>query len=992
MKKHTLTALKISSAPVVLGLALISSSAFAQAPKPADAAPAVDDSQTIVVTGSIIQNPNVVSTSPVSVINSAEIGLRQVTNAEDVLRQIPGAVPSIGQNVNNGNGGASYVDLRGLGSFRNIVLLDGARIVPSGTAGRVDLNNIPLALIQRVDALTGGASTTYGADAVSGVVNFITKKNFAGVELSGGTQITEKGDGFGWHADLTLGANFDDGRGNAVFSIGYQNIDSIYQGDRDVSVFGVSSTSGVASGSSFTSTPTTFSFASQDLQVNSSGTALAVGQYAPFNFNPYNIFVTPFKRYNMYGAARYEISDAVEVYTRGMFSRNTVSSIVAPSGIFGVGLTVAGNNPFLTTTIRNQLCTANGIALGATCDNAASIPLGSVYRRTTEVGPRVDEYVTDMFDYRAGIRGNITDKVHYDLYGSYGQSTNTQARKNYVSTSRVVNALNATATSACVTGGTACVPLNLFGPLNSITPAMANYIGGITSTIARDASLGQVHGTVSTEFGNFFSDKPINVAVGGEYRKYTAETKPDSLAQVPGELGGAGGAIPPVKGGYDVKELFGELNLPLVSDAPFFHELTLEAGLRQSWYHINTAGDPKFSATTWKAGLTWAPIEDVKFRGNYSRSVRAPNIAELFAPVSTGLTNLLVDPCSTAAANLYVAPNYTPLGAVCLAQGAPAAAVQAGTIANPSAGQANAYGGGNPNLKPETAKSYTFGVVLAPSMVPNLTLTVDYYNIKISAAISSPTPADVINACFGSVTASSATSAACTGIGRNPLNGRLSGDSATTRGLPTPLSNLGRLATDGIDFTANYRHDLGFAKLALSLNGNWTNTSKFQATPSSYDRECTGYYSANCASIQPRWQWFQRTTLSFDNIDLSLAWRHISAVQYEGQASDFLARGFTAAKRNLFTGTITNAAGINSPLAGRSVDFNHIPAYDYFDLAARFTVSHFEFTLAVTNLFNRQPPVVGSAAGSTSFNSGNTYPSTYDAVGRRFNAGVKINF
>ncbi|WP_310534629.1 TonB-dependent receptor domain-containing protein [Novosphingobium sp.] len=981
MKKTTLSALKAGSAPVVLGLALLSTQAFAQ-----DAAEAVpEDSNVIVVTGSLIQNPNVVSTSPVSVIGEEEISLRQVTLAEDVLRQIPGAVPNVGQNVNNGNGGASYVDLRGLGSFRNIVLLDGARIVPSGTAGRVDLNNIPLALIQRVDALTGGASTTYGADAVSGVVNFITRKNFAGAELSMGTQITEKGDGFGWHADLTLGANFEDGRGNAVLSVGYQSSDALYQGDRDISIFGVSSTSGVASGSSPTSTPTTFGFADENLQVSGSGANL-VAPYAPFNFNPYNVFVTPFKRYNIYSAARYEISDAVEVYTRGMFSRNTVASIVAPSGIFGEELTIQANNPFLNSTIRDQLCGKAGIPLGATCNTSTAIPLGAVYRRSVEVGPRIDEYVTDMFDYRAGVRGNITEKVQYDLWGSYGQSTNTQARKNYVSTSRVVNALNLATPTTCVAGGT-CVPLNLFGPPGSITPAMASYIGGITSTIARDASLGQVHGTVSSEFGNFFSDKPINVAIGGEYRKYTSETKPDALAQVPGELGGAGGAIPPVKGGYDVKELFGEVNMPIISDAPFFHELTLEAGIRQSWYHIDAAGDPKFSATTWKAGLTWSPIPDIKFRGNYSHSVRAPNIAELFAPVSTGLTNLGADPCAGAA------PNSNPnLKAVCLAQGAPAASI--GVIQDPAAGQANSYGGGNPALKPETAKSYTFGVVLAPSMLSNLTLTVDYYNIKITGAVSAPTPNDVIAACFGTLTASSATSAACTGIRRNPTTGRLSGSSATTPGLPTPLSNLGRLATDGVDFTANYRTDLGFGKLSLSLGGNWTNHSTFQATPTSFDRECVGYYSANCASIQPKWQWFQRTTLTVGAIDLSLAWRHTSAAQYEGQASDFAARGFTATNRNLFKGTIKNAnASISSPLAGRSVDFNHIGAYDYFDLATKYSIGdNFELTLAVTNLFNKQPPVVGSAAGSTSFNSGNTYPSSYDAVGRRFAAGAKLKF
>ena len=181
----------------------------------------------IVVTGTLIRNPNLVASAPVTVVGQEEIRLKQSNVAEEVLRSIPGVVPSIGSNVNNGNGGASYVNLRGLGSNRNLVLLDGTRIVPADLVGRVDLNNIPLALVDRVDVLTGGASSTYGADAVGGVVNFITRSDFAGVELTASEQITERGDGNIFRTDLTIGANFDDGRGNAVMSIGYQEADGV---------------------------------------------------------------------------------------------------------------------------------------------------------------------------------------------------------------------------------------------------------------------------------------------------------------------------------------------------------------------------------------------------------------------------------------------------------------------------------------------------------------------------------------------------------------------------------------------------------------------------------------------------------------------------------------------------------------------------------------------------------------------------------------------
>lgn len=967
-------------ATTFLATALVApATAFAQSAPPASepdkSASEESPSNEIVVTGSLIRNPNIVASAPVSSIGAEEMQLRQSLVAEEVLRQVPGAVPSIGQNVNNGNNGASFVDLRGLGSFRNIVLLDGARIVPSGTAGRVDLNSIPLALIERVDALTGGASTTYGADAVSGVVNFITRKNFSGMELQAGTQITEKGDGFAYRADLTLGANFDDGRGNAVLNIGYQNADPIYQGDRDISVFGISSTSGRASGSSFTSVPTTISFDSGDFQVNPAGTGL-VAFYQGFNFNPYNIFVTPFKRFNIYGAARYEVSDAVEIYARGMFSRNTVDTIVAPSGIFGEALTIPGNNPYLNPAIRDQICTLNGIALGAACNTNPAIPLPAVYRRSVELGPRVSDFQTDFFDYRVGVRGNITSNINYDLYAAYGENTNTETRSGYVSKSRVQDALNATNTTACLSGTSGCVPLNLFGQANSITPAMAGYIGGITSTTARVATLGQVHGVVSGEMNTLpWAEKPISFAVGGEYRKYTSAVKPDNLAQVPGELGGAGGAVTPISGGYDVKEAFGELNIPLVSNRPFFDDLSLEAGVRQSWYTVDAAGSPTFSALTWKAGLSWSPVPQLKLRGNYQKSVRAPNIAELFTPSAIGLTNLLVDPCAGAAPT-----TNANLAAICIAQGAPAGII--GSIQNPSAGQSNAYGGGSPNLKPETAKSYTIGAVFTPDQwVPNLSLTVDYYNIVITDAITAPTPADAISACFGTITASSASSPACLAIKRSTANGRLSGSVATVPGLPAFLSNTGRLATDGIDFTLNWRGDLGFAKLSLGFNGNWTNHSRFRSLPTGLNRDCVGFYSANCASIQPKYQWNQRTTLSFGDIDASVLWRHTAGVRYEPGLPP------------LFSGTITNAAGANSPLAGQTADFNRIPAYNYFDFALRATPGeHFEFAFTVTNLFNKKPPVVGSAAGSTAFNSGNTYPSTYDAIGRRFAVSAKVKF
>ncbi|HZU51676.1 MAG TPA: TonB-dependent receptor, partial [Sphingomicrobium sp.] len=337
--------------------------------------------------------------------------------------------------------------------------------------------------------------------------------------------------------------------------------------------------------------------------------------------------------------------------------------------------------------------------------------------------------------------------------------------------------------------------------------------------------------------------------------------------------------------------------------------------------------------------------------------------------------------------------------AVCRAQGAPAASI--GKIPLPTSGQAQQSSGGNPYLLPETAKTWTVGAVIRPRFFNNLSATVDYYNIKITNAISAPTALDVINACFANITASSATNPACTGIRRNPSTGALSGSPADTPGLPRQLSNLGKLATDGVDFTLDYRHGLGTwvgsqAKLAIALGGNWTHKNTFQATPSSVNRDCNGYYSVNC-NPQPRWSFNERTTLSLGRLDLSVLWRYLGSEQFEPlqMASDIA----SATSRN----AAAQAAGKALPCPdfqgtdpkGCLVDpaFRHIKAYNYFDFATRFNVNeHFELTFTITNLFDRQPPVVGNTIGTTAYDSGNTYPSTYDPLGRRFTAGARIKF
>jgi iron complex outermembrane receptor protein len=722
----------------------------------------------------------------------------------------------------------------------------------------------------------------------------------------------------------------------------------------------------------------------------------------------------PVERYTLYSHGDMELTDNITGFVDASFGHVTGS--VLQSSIFDAANTIGRNNPFIPAQIKTVLAANPGIAsftmgrVGDDLERGFSTSTANVKGATAGLNGKFGDSATWNTYYQFARTDRLQTVEGNRIQGDPGKTatdpTNPLRFARAVDavldtetvitpqTGDIVCAATLSADPALRAAAAGCVPLNLFGPPGSITPEMARFIGGTESTINRGATLAQVHAVVSGDFGwNLpWATHPIGFAVGAEHRDYTGHTRPDFLAQQAGQLGGAGGAILPIEGGYTAEDAFAELIVPIVADRPFFNELQLEGGYRHSHYVVDTTGKPKFSADTYKIGGTWAPIPEIKFRGNYQQAVRAPNIAELFAPVVTGLTALSSDPCAGAAP--LTNPN---LAAVCIAQGASPGAL--GAIPNPTAGQANATGGGNPFLKPETSHSWTVGVVLNPrGWLPGFNATLDYYNIKIKDAINAPLSTDVINACFANITAASATDPACTSIRRNLKSGGLSGSTANVAGLPVPLSNSGRLNTDGFDLTANYRHGLGWmgANLILNFNGNYTRKSQFFASDSVLTApNCPGTYSASCGisigQLQPKWSWNQRTTLSFKPVDVSLLWRHISSFDYEfaGVPGKELCRGPSdPIAPSTCTGQIRGG-----PYAGQKFTPNHIPAFDYFDLSTRFSITdHYDLTLTAFNLFDKQPPNVGNNAGTTSANSGNTFPSTYDALGRRYSATVRLKF
>ncbi|WP_299321335.1 TonB-dependent siderophore receptor [Parasphingopyxis sp.] len=937
------------------------------------------DQPAIVVTGSRIANPNLDQSSPVQVVGQDEIDLRQATNAEDLIGELPGITPGVSNSVNNGSAGIGTLNLRGLDSRRNIVLLDGTRIVPASLFSETDLNTIPVALVERVEIVTGGASSVYGADAIAGVANFVTRRDFEGMEAAATFGITERGDGERFRVDLTIGANFDDGRGNAVLSVGYQELDDIIMASRLFSQNGLNRAG--ATGGSGTSVPTRISSTVDGgggvNQLNPDGTSL-VPTYNTFNFSPFNYLQTPFQRYNVYASANYEITPGIEVYSRAMYNKTTVNLQLAPSGLFGDTWQFPLNNPFINETIRQQICaspvvnvdaatcTAAGAATGPTDPNYLEVPV-TINRRLVEQGPRRTDNTFNQFQIWAGVRGDITDSIDYDIYASYGESQRNNVRLGWGLKSRVQQALLADSPTQCQDPSNGCFPINLFGGgvgtnIDPRSVAFFNQPSGFADT----TSLAVVNASLSGDLGEtgFFTDTPVGFAIGTEYRDYTASRVADLPAGTQDEVLGTGAPSPSFGGGYDVIEGFAELIVPILEDVPGFYSLTAEAGIRVSDYS-NTG-----TSVTWKAGGSWEPFRGFRVRGIYQRSVRSPNIGELFLPVTTGLTGLAVDPCAGTAP-----VGNAALTAICIAQGAPAALVNAGVIQQPSAEQANLTTGGNPNLDPEIADSFTIGLVLTPPQVPGLTVTVDYYDIEITDAITQRTPDDILTPCFGPNLdgVGGSDPSVCSLLIRNPLNGSLNGG-GDTPGFAPPLTNQGTLLTRGIDFRVAYRVPLNFGSLNFDLNGNWTDTLKFQAVPGGINRECVGQYSANCGfpsqtqggAITPEWTFNLRTTLSIDDLaDISLLWRWIDSVDYE---------------------RILSRAGLNP-------EFESIDEANYFDLSIRSNVSeNFDVTLSIFNLLDRDPPIVGNSVGTSSQNAGNTFPSTYDTLGRRYSVTGRLRF
>lgn len=937
----------------------------------------------IEVTGSRIKTIDSISNSPVTSVGEAQIKSSQPVAVEELIKGLSAATPAVGPNVNNGSGGGATIDLRGLGPQRTLVLIDGRRLVPFDLNARVDTNSIPLALLQRIDLVTGGASAVYGADAVSGVVNFILKKNFEGVELATSYGSSNHNDAKRYRTDLTMGANSADGKGNVVLSLGSTTTDPLRVGARDIGTTTLSSATGLFAGSSTTLpivvniTPigglpagtNTLGTGNRQLNLSTGRFEAYVPATGGFNTNPDNYFQTPLSRRQATALARYQINDNAEVYANLYYTKSDVALQLAASGTFGNLFQVPIGNPFIPEAARQQICAARGItAANCVVGNATEVPM-SLSRRIVELGPRYNDYLNKTLQTVVGVKGDIVSGWTYDTYYSSGQADSTSIRRNWGSFSKVQQALRALNTTSCTNTANGCVPLNLFGPAGSISDAQINFINlsaiqltKVRQTVASAAVTGDLPAAVQSPFAK----SPISVAFGFEQRRVTAGNQSDGASQIQNEVLGTGAPTPDRSGNLKLNEFFAEAIVPLIKDMPAARAVNLELGYRGTEF---TAGS-KTNYSTSKVGGDWEPSKGLRFRGMIQRATRAPNVNELYQPQVTALSNLATDPCQLNKINPAEANTPGTLSNLCRLTGVPTAVI--GSLGAPSSGQINNLQGGNPSLGPEKATTQTLGLVWEPDFVPGLSVSLDRYNIKVSDAISAPSTADVLDGCYNpAFNPGYVLNAACANVFRSPSNGSFNGDA---KGVFTGSSNQGLIWASGLDVKATYRIKLkdlnvdpkwGTVDVGIDLNRVFTND--FQATPTAIRRDCVGYYSVSCS--QPngpsavKTKFSQRTTWNFRDFSVGYAWRHLSGRKVEPDSGTWFP------------------------------DYTSIPSYNYIDIAATWDVTkNVKLSLSITNLTDKKPPLVGNTISTTSENSGNTFPSFYDAIGRFITVGASVKF
>ena len=917
----------------------------------------------VVVTGSRIRRADYVANAPVATLGADQIELTATVNTEQLLNTMPQMVPGFDRTSNNPGNGTATVDLRGLGSNRTLVLINGTRAVPTTQGGSVDINNIPTALIERVEVLTGGASAVYGSDAVAGVVNFVLKDDFEGVAFNINTEQTEEGDAELTSVDLTIGGNIADGRGNVVINAQYTDREDLFQGDRgfaNFAQFDDTDANGnpilINGGSSGVPGTSIFAAGLSDFSPSSGIVFGQDGAARPFvtggddndfyNYAPVNYIQLPQTRFQANALGHFDLTDKVQVYGRMMFTQSKVPQQLAPTPIFQAGaeFTLDGN-PFLPAATQQVLSDALGNGVDTDGDGIDDTATAFLRRRLVEVGPRISDDKYTNFQLLAGVRGDIGETGWtYDVYVSEGEVSGSNTQSGNVNRDRFLQALlldldadpaGGTCVDTANNGSTVgCAPMNIFGEGNISEDAAAF----LRTAVAAEGEFEQRVWAASFS-GDLFNlpAGAVGAAFGFERIELRSDFRP-SQDLAAGTIAGFNGS-PASGGAFDSDAFFGELLVPVVRDLPMAEAIDLELAYRTTDY--STVG----SVDNYKIAGSWTIVPQVRFRGGFNTAIRAASIGELFSPQSEGFPGA-ADPCAAESA-----PVSAETAAICTATGVPAGSV--GSVAiDPAAGQIRGLFGGNPNLSEEEADTLTLGVVIEPDwFVEDLTLSLDYFDIKIDGAIASFGGGvnNVLSVCYDPTdSAGGAGSAFC-----NAVNRRSDG---TIDFVAVTNQNVAEITLKGFDLQGSYSRDLFGGDLQVNYVGTYTTESTTLPFAGGEPIECEGQFGLDCGEPLPDYKHRMTFNWSKDKLTTQLLWRYVGEVDDDDAGTTYFIE---------------------------TIDGTH-----YFDGVVSYGITdNYRVSLGVDNLLDEKPPILGDNQQQA-----NTYPATYDVFGRTYFLRASANF
>ena len=951
------------------------------------AAQAQGADQRVEITGSRILSLGAQAPAPVQVLTGEEIAKSGVANLQELLLKLPSlGTPTYSRTNSNfltASAGVATVDLRNLTEDRTLVLVNGRRFI-SGIPGSaaVDLNTIPVDFIERVEILTGGASAAYGSDAMAGVVNIIFKKNFTGAIIDAQIGESEKGDDKKQKLSLTAGLTSGDGRSHLMAHFGYSRQDPVYANKREGNERdNIPRAFLTGDGTQLFDFVTPFfsSFAPQGRYFNSTGASRTFdrqGNLIPFSTNgpagdgvgatgfnrqEFRTIAVPTERFLFATKGESAIAENLSIFFEGTYAQTQTRSRLEPfpldsadgvGGIYPLG-SVPAEFRVNGLVVANPLIPASLLAFLDDSDGDG-LKDYQFTRRLAEVGTRGNVADRDTFRYLGGLRGTIANAWDWEAFVAYGATKETQVSSGQVNVLTFRSALEAvpdlndidgdgnTTEAICLdpfarTQG--CVPVNIFG-YNTISPAALRYISA-PSLLSTFTSQKLTGGVIRGEPFRLAAG-PVAVAGGFEARAEYSRSEFDPLQQAGLN---AGNAIPRTEGSFNVKEIFGEVRVPLLKDMPAVKSLVFNGALRGADY--STVG----SVSSWNAGLEWTPASDVRFRLTRALSTRAPNIAELYSPPSQDFPDI-VDPCS----GVTPAQAGTTLGDRCLAAPGVATNIAANagvfTLNQADLQGTSQFQAGNPNLQEEVGRSWTLGLVYTPAFLRNFSLEVDYYKIEIEDAIQFYPDQFIVNQCY------TGDASFCRFVVRRP--NAVGGNSAGSISfVNNQQANTGGLFSEGIDLTLNYAGRIGPGR--LNTRFTWTHLLDDWTRATATSEKDFRKGEVGIAKDK-----FALTTgYAMGPFGVSGTLTHITKSDIDDQ---LVVGGFGLQKGAL-----------------------SVPAKTYLDLQFNYMVGKSTFYLGIDNALNTKPPKFDTNGLITDGTTGaGTAADVYDPIGRRYYVGVRL--